>query len=614
MKYDENLFDRDSEEGKVITYLDNATIINACSILANPQKFDVYKLLDLESFCEAFLLFDCVRTLVGCSFASGFSAGYQFPEDSWESPKDFSRAIWVSPKNREKRSRRQFCDASDSAEERTGTLYDDLINQGLLRPVVLGAGTVHYHIERLELLDEISNSINVDQAVNLVQRIFEGSIPWTYPLKEESSQRGSNPESFAWRNLVIGEDTWTSDSYPIYHFSVPKSDRKKKDAKNNDFCWELTNNRKTEWVESFVSQTFFYVAEASLHKKPYLCSSIRVPIVHDMVAQINGKFLSVVHGSLGSVSQQTRKKIETVLHFFDNGAIHSLFLPVLFCVLREASSRKDIIPTLLSMRNREDIVNFRKWCRSLELAWKEQNLDLIYYSIQELQSISEHLSESIAAEPLQGSMFYVPDVNLLTQEGFTSARESEEKLVSSCYNPSLAILKDIGAYASAIGQNFSLIEDLLEHKLDEFDKNIISQLQAQRDTLYSPGKIFQKSRTVQVNKTEVTMGEIYNVGQAGAVGKYARSDNNTFVQSEGKKTLAEAAMEIQQLLKQLEQTNPNATETEKVTYVNDETTPSFKRRVVGALQSGSEAAIEEFLDNPYVNVGKAIVKGWIKPE
>ncbi|MCC3435608.1 MAG: hypothetical protein JGK30_25660 [Microcoleus sp. PH2017_40_RAT_O_B] len=83
--------------------------------------------------------------------------------------------------------------------------------------------------------------------------------------------------------------------------------------------------------------------------------------------------------------------------------------------------------------------------------------------------------------------------------------------------------------------------------------------------------------------------------------------------SEQKHTLAEAAAQIQQLVKQLEQTNPTATEPEKIAHVNDETTPSFKRRVVGALQAGGEVAIEEFLDNPYVNVTKAIVKGWIKP-
>lgn len=109
-------------------------------------------------------------------------------------------------------------------------------------------------------------------------------------------------------------------------------------------------------------------------------------------------------------------------------------------------------------------------------------------------------------------------------------------------------------------------------------------------------------------------GDTYNIGQAGAVGRYARSDNNTFVQTEQRKTLAEAAAEIQKLLKQLEQSNPAATDSDKIAYVNDETTPSFKRRVVGALQAGGEAAIEEFFDNPYVNVGKAVVKGWIKPE
>ncbi|MFB2896422.1 hypothetical protein ACE1CI_26220 [Aerosakkonemataceae cyanobacterium BLCC-F50] len=83
---------------------------------------------------------------------------------------------------------------------------------------------------------------------------------------------------------------------------------------------------------------------------------------------------------------------------------------------------------------------------------------------------------------------------------------------------------------------------------------------------------------------------------------------------EQKQTLTEAAKEIQKLLKQLEANNPTATEGEKIAYVNDETSPGFKLRVVGALTAGGEAAIEEFLDNPYVNIGKAIVKGWIKPE
>lgn len=106
-----------------------------------------------------------------------------------------------------------------------------------------------------------------------------------------------------------------------------------------------------------------------------------------------------------------------------------------------------------------------------------------------------------------------------------------------------------------------------------------------------------------------------NIGSA-ANNQFTRQQTNQgiYYLYEEKQTLAEAAAEIQQLLKQLKKTNPTATDAEKIAHVNDETTPSFKRRVVGALQAGGEAALEEFLDNPYVNVGKAIVKGWIKPE
>ncbi|MEG3931918.1 hypothetical protein QT990_11840 [Microcoleus sp. T3_B1] len=85
-------------------------------------------------------------------------------------------------------------------------------------------------------------------------------------------------------------------------------------------------------------------------------------------------------------------------------------------------------------------------------------------------------------------------------------------------------------------------------------------------------------------------------------------------ESEQKQTLAASAKEIQQLLEQLARINPNPTEAEKIEYVHDETTPSFKRRLIAALQASGEAAIEEFLDTRYVIVGKAIVKGWMKPE
>lgn len=82
--------------------------------------------------------------------------------------------------------------------------------------------------------------------------------------------------------------------------------------------------------------------------------------------------------------------------------------------------------------------------------------------------------------------------------------------------------------------------------------------------------------------------------------------------SERKQTLAEAAVEIQQLLRQLEKSNPTATEAEKVAYVNDETPPALKSRVASAVKAGSISAVESLLDNiPFSNITKAIVEGWI---
>lgn len=86
---------------------------------------------------------------------------------------------------------------------------------------------------------------------------------------------------------------------------------------------------------------------------------------------------------------------------------------------------------------------------------------------------------------------------------------------------------------------------------------------------------------------------------------------NNKAHSEPKQTLAEAAEEIQQLLEQLEKTNPQATEPQQVAYI-DIVKPDLKKRAVAALKEGGETAIEEFfLENKYLKVVKAVVKGWL---
>lgn len=87
--------------------------------------------------------------------------------------------------------------------------------------------------------------------------------------------------------------------------------------------------------------------------------------------------------------------------------------------------------------------------------------------------------------------------------------------------------------------------------------------------------------------------------------------DNTSVQ----KSLVEAAAEIQELLQQLEKTNPTASEAEKVAYINEEIEiePDIKSRLAKAIKAGGDAAIESSLDSsPYVKIITEIIKGWLE--
>jgi hypothetical protein len=102
-------------------------------------------------------------------------------------------------------------------------------------------------------------------------------------------------------------------------------------------------------------------------------------------------------------------------------------------------------------------------------------------------------------------------------------------------------------------------------------------------------------------------------------GNYNERIEGNYVQGnyyapEQKQTLAEAATEIQRLLKQLEETNPTATIEQQQAFVDVAVSPTLKAKFVSALQAGWKEAVKEFLDNPYVNVGVAILEGWQEVE
>jgi prophage maintenance system killer protein len=80
--------------------------------------------------------------------------------------------------------------------------------------------------------------------------------------------------------------------------------------------------------------------------------------------------------------------------------------------------------------------------------------------------------------------------------------------------------------------------------------------------------------------------------------------------SENKPTIAEAAAEIQQLLKQLQQTNPTAIEAEQKAFLTAAIPLTRRQKFVNALQEGGKELLKELIDNIYVNVAIAAIEGW----
>jgi uncharacterized protein YjbI with pentapeptide repeats len=143
---------------------------------------------------------------------------------------------------------------------------------------------------------------------------------------------------------------------------------------------------------------------------------------------------------------------------------------------------------------------------------------------------------------------------------------------------------------------------LLEERVTEYK----DQVKFLRQSNTNLERIVETMANNQPKNVEVEMnfpGTVY-----GAAGKVA--GNMIVNASPEKQSLAEAAAEIQKLLKQLEETNPTATEAEQKAFVTAAIPVTVRQRAVAALEAGGKAAIEEFLDNPYVNVGMAIVEGW----
>lgn len=105
-------------------------------------------------------------------------------------------------------------------------------------------------------------------------------------------------------------------------------------------------------------------------------------------------------------------------------------------------------------------------------------------------------------------------------------------------------------------------------------------------------------------------GTFINTGRAGNIDVSIKKDMPSDSHDTQRQLLATDLGKLQILLKQLKQNNPEATQVEAKAFVTAATPKPVKQRLVSAITSGGKAAIEEFLDNAYVNVALGVIEGW----
>jgi uncharacterized protein YjbI with pentapeptide repeats len=121
-----------------------------------------------------------------------------------------------------------------------------------------------------------------------------------------------------------------------------------------------------------------------------------------------------------------------------------------------------------------------------------------------------------------------------------------------------------------------------------------------------------------INQGDATMTGDRNINTAG--GNYNEQIKGSYVQGNyyvagQPQSLAQAAAEIQQLLKQLEQTYPTTTTSQQMVVAAEainriENNPTMKQKVINAVKEGGLAAFEKAIDNPAGAFVVGAIKGW----
>jgi len=192
------------------------------------------------------------------------------------------------------------------------------------------------------------------------------------------------------------------------------------------------------------------------------------------------------------------------------------------------------------------------------------------------------------------------------KSGFTSESESEDDI--RAFQPIAKCLIH--------AKNEGLIEACM-HTKEGFTGDELYNDFFVRGGLTYKGEQFLNSNVISREKSiliqELVMGDKFEKIHESTIINRSSVKDSFKTETANEKTLFETVTEIQRLLKQLEQTNPTATEPEQVAYINIATNSDLKQRAIAALKAGGETAFDEYvLESKWLKVVKSIAKGWLQ--
>ena len=175
--------------------------------------------------------------------------------------------------------------------------------------------------------------------------------------------------------------------------------------------------------------------------------------------------------------------------------------------------------------------------------------------------------------------------------------------------------EDLKLWSSNSKQLPPAINNLIEKKLIEIASK-------GTDDFVFVDVAYVEGNYTEINQGDITMTGNRNIHMGG--GNYNERIQRDYVQGNyyaagQPQSLAQAAAEIQLLLKQLEQTYPTTTISQQMVVAAEavnriENNPLLKERVINAVKSGGLAAFEKAIDNPVGAFIAGAIKGWQEVE